>query len=116
MRLGLLTALTATLALAAPAVAGGGPGLVVGAVEDDVRVSTAMEAEARMAQLRVAGYRAVRITSLWLPGQTRPSEGELRVLQNVSEAAARHGVRVYVAVMHPGSRTTPLTDDARAEF
>ena len=29
-------------------------------------------------------------------------------------AAARNGVRVYVTVMHPGSRTTPLTDEARA--
>jgi len=113
---GLLAALAAAAALAMPSLAMAGPGLVVGAVEDDVRASTAVEAETRMALLRVAGFRAVRVTSFWLPGQTGPSANELGILQNVAEAASRHGVRVYVVVMHPGSRTTPLTDEARAEF
>jgi hypothetical protein len=116
MTRGLLAASAAVFALAAPAVAEAGPGLVVGAVEDDVRVTTALEAEARMARLRVAGYRAVRITSLWNPGQTRPTAAEIGVLENVASAAARHNVRVYATVMHPGSRTTPLTDEARAGF
>jgi len=113
---GLLTALAATTALAVPGVAVAGPGLVVGAVEDDVRATTTVEAETRMALLRVSGFRAVRLTSFWLPGQTTPSANELSVLENVAEAATRHGVRVYVVVMHPGSRTTPLTEDARGEF
>jgi hypothetical protein len=116
MRLGLLVALGAVLGLAVPTVATAGPGLVVGAVEDDVRASTLVEAETRMVTLRVAGFRAVRVTSYWTPGLTRPSDGELAVLENVGAAAARNGVRVYVTVMHPGSRTTPLTDEARAEF
>lgn len=116
MRLGLLAALVAVLGLAAPSVATAGPGLVAGAVEDDVRASTLVEAETRMTTLRVAGYRAVRVTSFWTPGSTTPSAGELEVLENVGAAAERNGVRVYVTVMHPGSRTTPLTDEARAEF
>ena len=116
MTRGLLTAFVALLALAVPAIAEAGPGLTVGAVEDDVRVSSAVEAEARMALLRVSGYRSVRITSFWNPGQTRPSDTELRILQNVAEAADRHNVRVHAMVMHPGSRTTPLTDETRADF
>jgi hypothetical protein len=116
VRRGLLAAFLLLTGLAAPGIAEAGPGLTVGAVEDDVRVSTAAEAEARMAQFRVAGFRAVRIATPWLPGQTRPSDAELRVLENVSQAATRHAVRLYVTVMHPGSRTTPLTDEARAEF
>jgi hypothetical protein len=112
----LLAATAVAVALAAPAVAEAGSGLVVGAAEDDVRVSTAAEAEARMMKLRIAGYRAVRVTSIWMPGQAKPSDAELRVLQNVTEAGERHGVRVYVTVMHPGSRTTPLTDEARGDF
>jgi hypothetical protein len=112
----LIAAAAAALALVAPAVAEAGPGLVVGAVEDDVRVATAAEAEARMTKLRLAGFRAVRVTSVWLPGQRTPSDAELRVLENVAQAGARHGVRVYVTVMHPGSRTTPLTDEARRDF
>jgi hypothetical protein len=120
MHRGHLAALGATLglvaALAAPGLADAGPGLVVGAVEDDVRASTLVDAESRMTILRVAGYRAVRTTSYWTPGLTRPSETELAVLENVATAAARNGVRLFLTVMHPGSRTTPLTDDARSEF
>src|SRR5918996_5964785 len=113
---GLLTAFVVLLALALPAVAQGAPGLVVGAVEDDVRVSSAVEAETKMKLLRLSGYRSVRITSFWNPGQTQPTEDELDILRNVAEAADRHNVRVFTQVMHPGSRTTPLTDEARADF
>src|SRR3990172_11667108 len=116
MRLSLLAALGAAFGLAMPSLATAGPGLVAGAVEDDVRASTLVEAETRMTNLRVAGFRAVRITSLWTPGTTTPSAGELQVLENVGAAAVRNGLRVYVTVMHPGSRTTPLTGEARAEF
>ncbi len=116
MRRTLLAACGALLALVAPGLAEAGTGLTVGAVEDDVRLSSSVEAEARMALFRVAGFRAVRVTSFWQPGQTRPAEAELGILGNVAEAASRNGVRVYVTVMHPGSRTTPLTDEARGEF
>ncbi len=116
MRRTLLTACGALVALIAPGLAEAGPGLTVGAVEDDVRLSSSVEAEAKMALFRIAGFRAVRVTSFWQPGQTRPSEAELGVLENVAQAASRNGVRVYVTVMHPGSRTTPLTDEARNDF
>ena len=116
MRLWLLAALGAFCALVAPGFATAGPGLVVGAVEDDVRASTLVEAEARMMSFRLSGFRAVRVTSFWRPGLTRPSDDELRILRNVGDAAARNGVRVYVTVMSPGSATTPLTDEARADF
>jgi hypothetical protein len=111
-----LAAFAVLIALTVPAAAEGGPGLAVGAVEDDVRVIGAVEAETQMALLRVSGYRGVRVTSIWQPGQTRPTENEQQILRNVAEAADRHDVRVYVQVMHPGSRTTPLTDEARGEF
>ena len=111
-----LAALAVLIAFAAPAAAEAGPGLAVGAVEDDVRVLGAVEAETQMALLRVSGYRGVRVSSIWQPGQTRPTENEQQILRNVVEAADRHDVRVYVQVMHPGSRTTPLTDEARADF
>ena len=116
MRLSLLGVFGALCALVAPGLATAGPGLVVGAVEDDLRTSTLVEAEARMLSFRLAGFRAVRVTSFWTPGLTKPSEEELRTLQNVSDAAMRNGVRLYVTVMNPGSRTTPLTDEARAGF
>ena len=116
MRLSLLAAVTALIALVAPGLATAGPGLVVGAVEDDLRTPTLVEAEARMLSFRLAGFRAVRITSFWRPGLTSPSDDELRILRNVGDAAARNGVRVYVTVMSPGSATTPLTDAALGDF
>ena len=58
----------------------------------------------------------MRFTSYWRPGLTKPSDEELRVLENVGDAGLRNGVRVYVTVMSPGSATTPLTDEARADF
>src|SRR5262245_20949927 len=108
MRLSFLAALGALAALALPGLAHAGPRLVVGAVEDDVRASSTVEAEARMAEFRLLGFRAVRVTSYWKPGLTSPSDDELNVLENVSDAAMRNGVEVFVTVMSPGSATTPL--------
>src|SRR5262245_33930418 len=116
MRSALLVALGSVLALIAPSLAHAGPGLLVGAVEDDVRASTSVGAEARMAEFRLDGFRAVRVTSYWKPGLTRPTDEELDVLRNVSDAGARNGVAVFVTVMSPGSATTPLTPGARADF
>ena len=69
-----------------------------------------------MSELRLAGFRAVRVTSTWEPGLTAPTEHEATVLANVAAAAALHGVRVYVSVYHTGSRTTPLTPEAQQQF
>ncbi len=110
-----LAALLAALAVAPPALAGGSS-IALGAAEDAVRAPTLVEAEANMGLLRLAGFRAARITSTWEPGLSAPTEHEATVLANVAAAAALHGVRVYVSVYHAGSRTTPLTAEAQAEF
>ncbi len=102
--------------LLAPVAQAGGPSLTLGAAEDVVRSASPTEAKANMTLLRLAGFRAVRITSNWLPGQTEPTAAEAGVLRNVSAAAALSGVEVYVSVYHPGSRTTPLSTEARGEF
>src|SRR5262245_66488175 len=83
----------ATLAFSRPAVAG--PGLVAGAVEDDLRASTLVEAETRMALMRVSGFRAVRVTSYWQPGDTRPADGGRQVLQNGPQARDRTDTHPY---------------------
>jgi hypothetical protein len=116
MRLWLLAAFAALLGLALPGIATAGTGLVAGVVEDDVRAPTLVEAQTKMTGLRLAGYRAVRITSYWRPGASRPTDDELRILRNVGVAGDLAGVRVYLTVMHQTSKTTPLTDEARAEF
>jgi hypothetical protein len=101
-----LVAAAASL-LAGPA-RSAGPAMALGAAEDVVRAPDLPTAQAKMAQLRLAGFSAVRITSNWLPGLVAPTEDELRQLRNVEAAAELNGVTVYVSVYHPGQRTTPL--------
>jgi hypothetical protein len=111
-RLGLAILLALSLA---PAASGGGA-LTVGAAEDRVRAPTLVTAKAQLTMLRLAGMRAVRITTVWAPGDMAPTATEAATLRNVADAALLSGVRVYVVVQNFGSRTTPLTDDARAQF
>ena len=115
MRKPLLAVCALALALAGSA-HGGGPALSLGVAEDTVKVPDTVGATVRMRLLRLAGFQAVRITSQWLPGQTAPPNDQLAMLRTVSGAAQLTGVRVYVSVYHPGSRTTPSTPEARSEF
>jgi hypothetical protein len=113
----LLVPVLAALGLigAAPAHAGG-PTMVLGAAEDTVRGLDLVGTKARMMQLRLAGFTAVRVTSNWQPGLVSPTPGELTTLRNFEAAARLSGVKVYVSVYHPGSRTTPLDSIAQSEF
>ena len=70
-------------------------------------------AEAKMAQLRLAGFTAVRVTTNWETGLTAPTADELRELRNVETAADLNGVEVYVSVYNVGQRTTPSTRPRR---
>jgi hypothetical protein len=114
---GLLFAAVAALALAlAPAGVAGGPTMRVGAAEDFVKGKTLVEARAKMTLARLAGFDTIRITAIWAPGETEPSDTEAAVIKNAADAARLSGIELVVAVYHRGSRTTPLTEEHRAEF
>lgn len=87
-----------------------------GAAEDVVRAPDLVSTKAKLTLFRLAGFSAIRVTSLWLPGQIVPPDSELQILRNVVAAAQLTGVRVYLSVYPPGSRSTPLTPEAREEF
>ena len=110
-----LIALATGLALAAPAYAGG-PTMLVGVSETAVKQPDIVSAKAKLDLARLAGFDTVRVSVFWLPGQAAPPEEELRSLQALAGASRLTGIRVILAVQHPGSRTTPLTDEARREF
>jgi hypothetical protein len=82
---------------------------VVGAVDDVVR-----HPGPALDQLREAGFGAVGVTSFWQPGLSAPTPEELSVLRDV--AARADGTRIFLSVYQPGSATTPLTAEARAQF
>ncbi len=89
---------------------------MLGVAEDTVKQPDPVVAQVKMRLLRLAGFSAVRITSQWLPGDLAPPNDQLEMLRTVTGAAQLAGVRVYVSVYQPGSKTTPLTPEARAEF
>jgi hypothetical protein len=111
--------LIALASLALVACGGGGSDkdtFHVGVVEDSTRLPEAAAARARVQTVRDAGFDSIRITSIWAPGQTEPTPDELAVLRNVATASEELDVRLFIAVYHAGSRTTPRTDTARSEF
>lgn len=115
-RHGIVT-VAALLALAlAPAARAGGPSLLLGATEDAVRSENPAVAQTQMDLLAQAGFRAVRVTQLWAPGQTQLSFQDATILDNVMTAAKKDGLEVLTTVMNYGSKTTPLSDTDQADF
>jgi hypothetical protein len=100
----------------APAARAGGPALVLGATEDAVRAPTLAGAKAEMDLLVLAGFRGVRITQIWAPGNRTVSEHDRTILENVAAAAKLDHVTVLTSITNQGSRTTPLSDDDQADF
>jgi hypothetical protein len=110
-----LVAVFAALVLV-PTAHAGGPSLVVGVVEDAARASTLAQAQAEVNLARAAGFRALRLSQVWAPGETRPAAGDLEALRNAATAARLAAMDLYLTVMNFGSRTTPLTEKDRADF
>ena len=88
----------------------------VGVVEDSTRQPDPAAARERVQAVRNAGFDAIRVTSIWTPGQTKPEPAELDVLRNVATAAKDTDVRLFIAVYHSGSATTPKNAQQRREF
>ena len=107
--------MAACLALAPSALAGG-PDMTLGASEDAVRSPDLVKSKSAMSLLHLAGFRAVRVSSVWLGGQTAPTATELATLKNVAAAANLSGVRVYLAVYNAAAKTTPIAAESRQQF
>jgi cellulase (glycosyl hydrolase family 5) len=110
----LCAAALAALALASPAFAG--RGMLVGAAEDAGKAPDLVTAKAKMDLAQLAGFDAIRETTIWTPGQTAPGPNELAALKNSADAAQLDGIRVILAVYQWGAKTTPLTPAARAQY
>src|SRR5438128_12615056 len=82
-----LSAVSAVWLAFAGAAHAGGPRLVLGATEDAVRSTTLGVAKAQMDLLALAGFRGVRITQVWAPGDRAVSAQDETVLENVAAAA-----------------------------
>jgi hypothetical protein len=107
--------LICALALAAPAHAGG-PSMLVGAVDDAAQQPTLTAAKSQMSLARLAGFNSVRLSAMWIRGQTAMPSAQLTALQNAVSAATFSGMRPLVAIYPIGSSSTPTTDADRAAF
>ena len=77
--------------------------MVIGAAEDQVKQPTLVAAKAKLELMRMAGFRAVRVTSVWAPGLREPTPDERVALSNLATAAQLTGMRVLVTVTNFGS-------------
>jgi hypothetical protein len=110
-------ALATFVALAlAPAAHAGGPTMLVGTTTDLAKQSDPALAQAEVLRAKAAGFDTIRLTQVWLPGQTEPPGGDLAALRNAVFAASANRMTVILVVSHPGSRTTPLSEQHRDEF
>jgi hypothetical protein len=96
--------------------ASGSATIFVGAAEDASKSADPAVAAAKMELAHSAGFTAVRLTTIWAPGQTAPTGDELLGLSNAVGAATARGIRVILSVYQFGSATTPLTPLARSQF
>jgi hypothetical protein len=112
-----VSTLAAVAAVTVTGCGGDGPhGLLVGAVDDVVRSTDPAVAGPLLDETVAAGFGAIAVSSFWEPGLRSPAPDELAVLRTVAAGAEARGLRLFVAVYHRGSATTPLTDEARSQF
>jgi hypothetical protein len=100
----------------APAASANGPSLTIGATDDIVRSPLLAVSKSEMNLIALAGFRAVRITQIWAPGDRTVSAADRAILHNVTSAAALDAMQVLVSVLPFGSATTPLTTTDQADF
>src|SRR3712207_6954904 len=63
-------------------------------------------AKAKMELASLAGFDAIRMTSIWKPGETEVAGDELAVLETAAAAASLHGIRIVLSVYHRSEEHT----------
>src|SRR5688572_19217421 len=98
--------------LACCGVASAGPGLVLGVADDDLKWTE--DTKGVVANHQAVGFKAVRVTLRWQPGQTKLDE-DGRTYMRRAQNATRLGHRVVVGVFGDAA-LPPLTPEARAQY
>jgi hypothetical protein len=108
--------LSALAALASPAAALGSAHMFMGAAEDEGRNADPQVSMTKMELAKAAGFDTIRITANWTTGENAVPPDQLHALQSIAAAGIFLDIRVVATVMPIGSRATPLTATARAQF
>jgi hypothetical protein len=90
--------------------------LVVGTVDDVVKQGDPAVVRRLMGISASAGFDAIAVSSIWSPGATAPTSGEVGALRNVVAAARDRDVRVFLVVWNGLAGSTPDRPSERAQF
>jgi hypothetical protein len=90
--------------------------ILVGALEDSVKLPDATQGDQKVALASQAGFNALNVTTLWAPGLTEPDPGELAILRNVATACARRRIRLLVTAQAGRPRDAPTTEEQQQQY
>jgi len=90
--------------------------LMVGALEDTVKLPEPQLADQRVALASQAGLDALNVTTAWAPGVTEPDPAELALLRNVAAAAERRGIRLLITAYALRPRDAPAEEAQQQEY
>ncbi|TML26702.1 MAG: hypothetical protein E6G26_11165 [Actinobacteria bacterium] len=108
--------LSALAALASPTAALASANMFMGAAEDEGRNADPQVAMTKMELAKAAGFDTIRITANWSTGENAVPPDQLQALQSIAAAGLFLDIRIIATVMPIGSRVTPLTATAKAQF
>jgi len=90
--------------------------ILVGALEDAVKLPDPELADQRVALAEQAGLNMLNVTTLWSPGLSEPDPAELEILRGVAAATKRRGMRLLITVFAPRPRYAPVSDAQQEEY
>ncbi len=90
--------------------------LLVGTADDIVKQGDPASTRRLMRMSASAGFDAIAVSSVWSPGRTTPTSGELTVLRNVVAAARADNIRVFLVVWNGLAGSTPDQPVERTQF
>ena len=88
----------------------------VGVVDDSLVQQSLAATSAAVEASRRAGFDAVVVSVAWSRGLKRPSAGTLQRIGNVSAAARKRHMRLFLVIGHGFAPNTPRTAAERAQF
>jgi hypothetical protein len=98
--------------LACCGVAWAGPGLLVGVADDDLKWTE--DTKDVVVNQQAVGFKAVRVTLKWTPGQTKLDD-DGRTYVRRAQNAAKLGQRVILGI-YGDAASPPLTPETRTQF
>jgi hypothetical protein len=90
--------------------------IVVGALEDGVKLPEPEIADQRVELGEQAGFNALNVTTQWVPGQTVPDPGEVTFLRNVAAATAKRNMQLLITSYAPRPRYAPVSEEEQQNY